>query len=132
MLHSWNQLCFKEGVLEVSVSFAGPSGFTLLWPDVWTMGNLGRPGYRATTDRVWLYTYNSCDAGISPNQSSPDGLAFHHAQRYSPALAKAKTTRVQEQGEERLRSMLEGSVDAKIKIGVVTQSFQIAPFDKPY
>lgn len=59
MLNSWNQLCFKGGVFEVSVSLAGPSGVPGLWPGAWTMGNLGRPGYLSTTDGVWPYTYDS-------------------------------------------------------------------------
>jgi hypothetical protein len=27
------------------------------WPGIWTMGNLARPGYPATTDGMWPYTY---------------------------------------------------------------------------
>jgi beta-glucan synthesis-associated protein KRE6 len=50
MLNSWNQLCFKGGVFEVSVSLPGPAGVPGLWPGVWSMGNLGRPGYKATTE----------------------------------------------------------------------------------
>ena len=37
---------------------------------LWSMGNLGRPGYLGSTDGVWPYSYDSCDAGITPNQSS--------------------------------------------------------------
>ena len=50
MLNSWNQLCFKGGVFEVSLSLPGPGGVPGLWPGVWSMGNLGRPGYKATTE----------------------------------------------------------------------------------
>lgn len=50
MLNSWNQLCFKGGVFEVSLSLPGPAGVPGLWPGVWSMGNLGRPGYKATTE----------------------------------------------------------------------------------
>jgi hypothetical protein len=53
MLNSWNQLCFKGGVFEVSLSLAGPSGVPGLWPAVWTLGNLARPGYRASSDGIW-------------------------------------------------------------------------------
>ena len=49
MLNSWNHLCFKGGIFEVSVSLPGPAGIPGLWPGAWTMGNLGRPGYLATT-----------------------------------------------------------------------------------
>lgn len=41
MLNSWNQLCFKGGVFEVSVSLPGPAGTPAFWPGAWTMGNLG-------------------------------------------------------------------------------------------
>jgi beta-glucan synthesis-associated protein KRE6 len=42
MLQSWNQLCFKGGIFEVSVSLPGPAAVMGLWPGAWTMGNLGR------------------------------------------------------------------------------------------
>ena len=38
------------------------------------MGNLARPGFAATTDGTWPYTYDSCDVGTFPNQTNPDGL----------------------------------------------------------
>ncbi|KAK1092071.1 beta-glucan synthesis-associated protein [Friedmanniomyces endolithicus] len=50
MLNSWNQICFKGGIFEVSMSLPGPAGVHGLWPGAWTMGNLGRPGYLATTE----------------------------------------------------------------------------------
>jgi hypothetical protein len=53
MLNSWNQLCFKGGMMEVSVSLPGPAGVHALWPGAWSLGNLGRPGYLATTDGTW-------------------------------------------------------------------------------
>ncbi len=34
------------------------------------MGNLGRPGYGASTDGMWPYTYDSCDIGTLPNQTN--------------------------------------------------------------
>ncbi|KAK7460821.1 hypothetical protein VKT23_008750 [Stygiomarasmius scandens] len=36
------------------------------------MGNLGRPGYGATTDGVWPYSYDSCDVGTFRNQTLKD------------------------------------------------------------
>ncbi|KAF5372313.1 hypothetical protein D9615_009226 [Tricholomella constricta] len=44
------------------------------WPGAWTMGNLARPGYPATTDGMWPYTYNECDVGTFPNQTNKDKL----------------------------------------------------------
>ena len=90
MLNSWNQLCFKGGIFEVSVSLPGPGGVHGLWPGVWSMGNLGRPGYLATTDGMWPYTYNQCDAGITPNQSSPDGLSKLPGQRLTSCGCKGE------------------------------------------
>lgn len=57
MLQSWNKFCFTTGYIEVSLTLPGPDQNTQgYWPGVWTMGNLGRPGYGATTDGVWPYT----------------------------------------------------------------------------
>ena len=73
MITSWNKFCFTTGYLEARVSLPtscktpGPwpgtlksfLSFTLqlidTWANlaVWTMGNLGRPGYMATTDGVF-------------------------------------------------------------------------------
>ena len=33
------------------------------------MGNLARPGYSATTDGLWPYSYDECDVGTFPNQT---------------------------------------------------------------
>ncbi|KAK0102123.1 hypothetical protein ONS95_001077 [Cadophora gregata] len=131
MLHSWNHLCFKGGIIEISVSLAGPAGIPGLWPGAWTMGNLGRPGYLATTDGVWPYTYNSCDAGITANQSSSDGLSFLPGQRLSSCTCKGEDhpNRGTGRGAPEI-DILEGSVANRV--GVVTQSFQVAPFDVWY
>ena len=37
------------------------------------MGNLGRPGYGASTDGTWPYSYDSCDVGTLPNQTYVNG-----------------------------------------------------------
>jgi beta-glucanase (GH16 family) len=51
MVQSWNKLCFnKNAYFEVSASLPGTSTIGGFWPGVWTMGNLGRPGYGATTE----------------------------------------------------------------------------------
>jgi beta-glucanase (GH16 family) len=74
MLQSWNQLCFQYSVyLEVRVSLPGTPAVGGFWPGVWMMGNLGRPGYGATTDGTWPYTYDSCDLGTLKNQSNAAG-----------------------------------------------------------
>ncbi|KAF4635051.1 hypothetical protein G7Y89_g3045 [Cudoniella acicularis] len=133
MLNSWNQLCFKGGVFEVSVSLAGPSGVPGLWPGVWSMGNLGRPGFKATTEGVWPYTYSSCDAGITPNQSNPDGLSHLPGQKLSSCSCSGEDHPSPGTGRGAPElDILEGSVDPNNRIGVVTQSLQVAPFDVFY
>ncbi|KAK0483237.1 glycoside hydrolase family 16 protein [Armillaria novae-zelandiae] len=74
MLQSWNKFCFTTGYIEVAVVLPGPDENTQgYWPGIWTMGNLARPGYPATTDGMWPYTYDSCDIGTFPNQTLKDG-----------------------------------------------------------
>lgn len=50
MLTSWNKLCFTTGYIEVRLSLPGSGNVPGLWPGVWTMGNLGRAGFGATTE----------------------------------------------------------------------------------
>lgn len=131
MLNSWNQVCLKGGVFEVSVSLPGPGGVHGLWPGVWTMGNLGRPGYLSTTDGLWPYTYNDCDAGITPNQSSPDGLSELPGQRLTSCgcAGSDHPTPGTGRGAPEI-DIIEVSGDwGGQGIAVATQSFQVAPFD---
>lgn len=65
-----------------------------LWPAAWTMGNLGRAGFGATTDGMWPYTYDSCDVGTLPNQTFANGTGPIAAQttgvyvdKYGPYLS---------------------------------------------
>ncbi|KAH6901573.1 beta-glucan synthesis-associated protein-domain-containing protein [Coprinopsis sp. MPI-PUGE-AT-0042] len=74
MIQTWNKFCFTSGYIEVSVTFPGPDQDTAgYWPGAWTMGNLARPGYPASTEGMWPYTYDTCDLGTFPNQTRPDG-----------------------------------------------------------
>lgn len=74
MVQSWNKLCFQYSFyIEVSVSLPGNNRVGGFWPGVWTMGNLGRPGYGASTDGLWPYTYKDCDIGTLPNQTWVNG-----------------------------------------------------------
>ena len=50
MMTTWNKFCFTGGLVEAAVQLPGSPIVTGLWPAVWTMGNLGRVGYGATTD----------------------------------------------------------------------------------
>ncbi|KAI5206868.1 beta-glucan synthesis-associated [Aureobasidium subglaciale] len=131
MLNSWNQLCFKGGIMEVSVSLPGPAGIHALWPGVWSLGNLGRPGYLATTEGTWPYTYNECDAGITPNQSDSSGMNKLPGQKLSSCTcpnADHPSPGVGRGAPE--IDVIEVSADySGLGLGVATQSYQIAPFD---
>lgn len=94
MLQSWNQFCFTGGYIEVSMVIPGAPDVSGLWPAAWTMGNLGRAGYGATTDGMWPYTYDSCDVGTLPNQTYANGTGPIAAQttgvyveKYGPYLS---------------------------------------------
>ena len=131
MLNSWNQLCFKGGRYEVSVSLPGPGGVHGLWPGVWSMGNLGRPGYLATTDGMWPYTYNECDVGITPNQSQTDGLSYLPGQRLTSCGCSGSDHPTPGTGRGAPEiDIIEVSGDwGGMGVGVATQSYQVAPFD---
>ncbi|KAJ3552544.1 hypothetical protein NM688_g4097 [Phlebia brevispora] len=83
------------GYIEISLTLPGPTpdaqGY---WPGAWTMGNLGRPGYGATSDGAWPYSYQECDVGTFPNQTYANGTgplaALHSDQsrsKYNMALS---------------------------------------------
>ncbi|KAJ6499903.1 glycoside hydrolase family 16 protein [Mycena vitilis] len=65
-----NKFCFTGGYIETSVRLPGANNILGLWPAVWTMGNLGRAGYGASLEGMWPYSYDDCDVGTAPNQTS--------------------------------------------------------------
>ena len=113
------------------MSLPGPAGVHGFWPGVWTMGNLGRPGYLATTDGLWPYTYSECDVGITPNQSSPDGINYLPGQRLSSCTCRGEDHPTPGTGRGAPEiDIAEVSADwGGLGVGVATQSFQVAPFD---
>lgn len=136
MIQSWNKLCFKGGYLEASISLPGRGDTIGFWPGFWSMGNLGRPGFAATTDGMWPYSYHDkCDVGITPNQSDPDGLSYLPGMRLpactcngedhpSPGISRsAPEIDAIEASVEYLQPPLGAAV------GSASQSFQVAPFD---
>lgn len=131
MLNSWNQLCFKGGIFEVSVSLPGPGGVPGLWPGAWTMGNLGRPGYLSTTEGMWPYTYQACDVGITPNQSSSDGLSNLPGQRLPSCTCPGEDhpTPGTGRGAPEIDIIEVGATYPPHSMPIATQSFQVAPFD---
>ncbi|AMD22184.1 HGL156Cp [Eremothecium sinecaudum] len=133
MLQSWNKLCFTQGAIEISANLPGYGIFQGVWPGLWTLGNLARPGYLASAEGVWPYSYESCDAGITPNQSSTDGISYLPGQRLSACTCDGEDHPNQGVGRGAPEiDILEGTVDAKLGIGVVSQSLQVAPFDVWY
>ena len=72
MLQSWNKFCFQGGYIEASVILPAKPSTQGYWPGFWLMGNLGRPGFLASTDGLWPYAYESCDLGILPYQQNSD------------------------------------------------------------
>ncbi|RCK64580.1 Beta-glucan synthesis-associated protein KRE6 [Candida viswanathii] len=135
MLQSWNQMCFTQGHLEISARMPNYGNVTGLWPGLWSMGNLGRPGYLASTDGVWPYSYDSCDAGITPNQSSPDGISYLPGQRLNKCTCAGEDHPNPGVGRGAPEiDVIEGAVmtDPTGRVadnGVASQSLQLAPMD---
>ncbi|KAF9514683.1 glycoside hydrolase family 16 protein [Hydnum rufescens UP504] len=135
MLQSWNKFCFTGGYIEV-----------------WTMGNLGRAGYGASTDGTWPYSYDSCDLGTLPNQtfqgmpaaalsggdpSVGGALSFLPGQRLSACTCPGEhhPGPIDADGSFVGRSAPEIDVLEAIVIdgvGKASQSAQWAPFDDGY
>ncbi|ETI44496.1 hypothetical protein F443_10805 [Phytophthora nicotianae P1569] len=84
MVQSWNKFCYQGGMLEVRAQLPGAvtaesgnpdralgaSGkvannkFYPTWPGIWMLGNLGRAIFSASTNRMWPFSYNRCDADV--------------------------------------------------------------------
>ncbi|KAF2636425.1 beta-glucan synthesis-associated protein SKN1 [Massarina eburnea CBS 473.64] len=136
MIQSWNKLCYKGGHLEASISLPGSGDVSGLWPGFWTMGNLARPGYLGSTEGLWPYSYHDkCDVGITPNQSSPDGLSWLPGMRLPACTCKGEDH--PSPGKSRSApeiDVLEGTIvylgpGQTNPVGSISQSYQIAPFD---
>ncbi|KAG6326087.1 hypothetical protein ID866_13002 [Astraeus odoratus] len=155
MLQSWNKFCFTRGYIEVSVSLPGPNQDTQgYWPGAWTLGNLARPGYGASTDGVWPYSYDSCDVGTFPNQTYADGSGpaaalhsdasrskYNYALSWLPGQRLSSCTCPGEDHPGPSPSVGRGAPEIDIlevehnKAGsgqVVSQSAQFAPFTHDY
>ncbi|GJE88368.1 glycoside hydrolase family 16 protein [Phanerochaete sordida] len=149
MLQSWNKLCFTTGYIEVNMSMPGTPLAPGLWPGVWTMGNLGRAGYGATTEGMWPYSYDTCDVGTFPNQTNHDGtpvaartggtnggeLSFLPGQRVSACTCPGSDHPGPDvsvgRGVPEI-DILETQVDVSRFIGQVSQSYQTAPYNDQY
>ena len=134
MVQSWNQLCFSGGRLEASISLPGRGDTVGFWPGFWAMGNLGRPGYAATTEGMWPYSYHDeCDVGITANQSSSDGINWLPGMKLPactcsgadhPTPGKSRSAPEIDVIEATVGALASGD-----DIGMASQSLQMAPFD---
>ncbi|KAI5949483.1 KRE6 [Candida theae] len=135
MVQSWNKMCFTQGRIEISARLPNYGSVSGLWPGLWTMGNLGRPGYLASTEGVWPYSYDSCDAGITPNQSSPDGISYLPGQRLNKCTCPGEShpNRGVGRGAPEIdlveAEIMVDSTGKKPNNGVASQSLQMAPMD---
>ncbi|KAI0061632.1 glycoside hydrolase family 16 protein [Artomyces pyxidatus] len=149
MLQSWNKFCFTTGIVEVSVSLPGSPQAPGFWPGVWSMGNLGRAGYGATTEGTWPYSYAACDTGTFINQTDAQGqpsqaltgapgggqLSLLPGQRLSACTCPGSehpgpNVNVGRNVPE--IDILEAQIDVSIFRGEASQSFQVAPFNYLY
>ncbi|ORX74186.1 SKN1-domain-containing protein [Linderina pennispora] len=80
--------CFQGGYLEAKVSMPADGTKSGYWPAIWTLGNLGRAGYGATTDGMWPYTYDTCDEGVMLNQTN-SALSMLPGQRLNACVCSA-------------------------------------------
>lgn len=121
--------------LLVNVSLPGPPNVSGFWPGAWTMGNLGRPGYGATTEGTWPYAYDTCDAGVTKNQSMTNGLSYLPGQRLNACVKSGDhPSPGKGRGAPEIDILEVASADGNFggKVGSVSQSGQFAPFDYAY
>lgn len=149
MITSWNKLCFNTGYVEVSISMPGSPTAPGLWPGAWTLGNLGRAGYGATTEGMWPYSYDSCDLGTFINQTSKTGVPA------AAATGGAGGSQLSGLPGQRLSActcpgsdhpgpkynvgrgvpevdIIETQIDVSRFVGQVSQSYQCAPYNYQY
>ena len=120
--------------MEASISLPGSGAVEGFWPGFWSMGNLGRPGYAGSTDGMWPYSYHDqCDAGITANQSDPDGVSALPGMRLPACTCEGQDH--PSPGNSRSAPEIDaleasvGQLGAGNYVGSVSQSCQIAPFD---
>ncbi|GAA6016344.1 hypothetical protein JCM11491_006825 [Sporobolomyces phaffii] len=152
MLQSWNKFCFTGGYIEVNISLPGSNDIGGFWPGAWTMGNLGRAGYGATTHGTWPYSYSTCDTGTLDGQLTPDGTgpagALNSGEKggrlsYLPGQRLSSCTCTGEDHPGPNVKVGRGApeidiIEAQVEwtgtklVGAVSQSAQFAPFDYGY
>ncbi|CAG8504755.1 9443_t:CDS:2, partial [Dentiscutata heterogama] len=113
-----------------SASLPGDGKTQGFWPAVWTLGNLGRAGFGATTDGVWPYSYDECDVGITPNQSDTSGtFSYVQGQRLNKCTCPGQDHPSPGKGRGAPEiDVLEATIDDDGQ-NHISQSAQFAPFD---
>lgn len=155
MIQSWNKVCFQGAYYEISARLPGSATAPGLWPGLWTQGNLGRPGYGATNEGMWPYSYQGCDTGALPNQTYVNGTgppaalnanglfsaSYNNELSWLPGMrfTSCNCPGTEHPGPNRniARSAPELDIlEAKIAVGEghgeTSQSLQMAPFDVDY
>ncbi|ETS60663.1 hypothetical protein PaG_04559 [Moesziomyces aphidis] len=155
MVQSWNKVCFQGAYYEISARLPGSHTVPGFWPGLWTQGNLGRPGYGATNEGMWPYSYQGCDTGALPNQTYINGtgppkaldarglfsasynneLSWLPGMRYTSCNCPGTEHPGPNHGVARSAPELD-ILEAKINVagghGETSQSLQMAPFDVDY
>ena len=121
-----------------------------LCTDIFTDDIQGRAGYGATTEGMWPYTYDTCDLGTFPNQTTSNGtpaaaatggsggsqLSLQRGQKLSACTCPGSdhpgpSTSVGRGVPE--IDIFEAQVDIAAGFqGQVSQSLQVAPYDLQY
>ncbi|KAJ9075409.1 beta-glucan synthesis-associated protein [Entomophthora muscae] len=128
MLQSWNKVCFTGGRIEVRVSLPGDPRVSGFWPGAWLLGNLGRAGFKSTTDGLWPYSYDACDSGVQANQSLTNNLSHLPGQRLNKCVCPGEDHPNPGTGRGAPEIDLIEALTNHAG-GEVSQSYQIAPFD---
>jgi beta-glucan synthesis-associated protein KRE6 len=68
MLQGWNKFCFVGGIVEFSAQLPGDPTIGGLWPALWMLGNLARATYVGSSDFMWPFSYNACNASFRNGQ----------------------------------------------------------------
>eukprot|EP01135_Chromosphaera_perkinsii_P006226 Nk52_evm3s462 gene=Nk52_evmTU3s462 len=107
---SWNNLCFTGGRIEISAKMATMEEMPGYSPRFALMGNLARVGYPASMQGIYPYSYNECDEGVFPTNSTGTG-----GETWKPGKS-AQELLMEEVRETRAQAACEGP----------------CKFDKPY
>eukprot|EP00536_Pseudo-nitzschia_multiseries_P015702 jgi/Psemu1/247059/estExt_Genewise1.C_9340014 len=78
MVQGWNKFCFTGGIVEFRAKLPGSPRIGGLWPALWMLGNLARATYVGSSDYMWPYSYNKCDAENRLSQEVSACSRVHH------------------------------------------------------